>query len=100
MSHKSYSLYLNLFKYIVNLIEELNIKVNFEKISFMLDFEKSARKELNTVFPQSNIYGCFFHYIKALWKKAKKYGLCKKNLIKDTILLIFSLKIFILIPLK
>ena len=46
------------------------------------------------IFPKSKIYGCFFHYVKALWKKAKKYGLCNKEKLKDTIILIFSFKVF------
>ena len=33
----------------------LNIDVKFEQISFMLDFEKSARKAIKKVFPKSNI---------------------------------------------
>ena len=98
MSHKSYTIYYHIFKYIVNTLNVLDINVNFDKISFMLDFEKSARNALINIFPKSDIKGCFFHFLKALWKKARKYGLCKKKLIKETILLIFALKIYIFIP--
>ena len=44
----------------------------------MLDFEKSARKALNIVFPKSNIYGYFFRYIKQFWKKSKNNCLQKE----------------------
>ena len=29
-----------------------------------------------------------------MWKKAKKYGLCNKEKLKDTIILIFAFKVF------
>ena len=41
--------------------------------------------------------GCFFHYSKALWNKAKKKGLLKKQFFKKTYTLIFALKIYIFI---
>ena len=37
--------------------------------------------------------GCYFHYIKTLWNKARKLGLTKKKLLKDTIVLTFSFKL-------
>ena len=43
MSYKSYSFYYYIFKYIVNLHESINTKVNVKIISFMLDFEKLVR---------------------------------------------------------
>ena len=46
---------------------------------FMLDFEKASRKALAEVFPSAIISWCYFHYAKALWTKAKKLGLIKKN---------------------
>ena len=38
--------------------------------------------------------GCYFHYIKTLWNKARKLGLTKKKLLKDTIVLTFSFKLY------
>ena len=98
MSHKSYNLYFHLFNSIKNILNSNNMNVNFEKITFTLDFEKAARKALNEIFPESNIIGCYFHFIKALWLKAKKLGLISKKLIKDTIILIFAYKIYCFIP--
>ena len=45
----------------------------------MTDFEYGLRKALKEVFKGSEIYGCFFHYVKNIWEKAKKNGLLKKN---------------------
>ena len=60
----------------------------------MLDFEKASRRALKTIFPDSRILGYYFHYVKALWSKAKKEGLTKKNIIFDTYILIFAFKMF------
>ena len=94
MSHKSYNLYFHLFNSIKNILIANNVNIDYEKIRFTLDFEKAARKALNEIFPESNIIGCYFHFIKALWKKAKKFGLIRKKSIKDIIILIFAYKIY------
>ena len=44
MSHKSYTLYFVIFNYNNILLASYNIQVNFNDISFMLDFEKFSRK--------------------------------------------------------
>ena len=65
MSHKSYTINYHIFKYIDNTLNILEINENFDKIIFMLHFEKSARNELLiSLFPKSDIKGCFFHFIK------------------------------------
>ena len=79
MSSKSYYLYYNLFLKIKQLSKDLNIKIKYENIHFMTDFEYGLRKALRDVFKDSEIYGCFFHYVKNIWEKAKKNGLLKKN---------------------
>ena len=98
MSNKSYQLYYCIFEYIQKLLILENIDVNFKKIIFTADFERGLRKALIDSFPNSEILGCYFHMIKALWIKAKKYKLCKKALFKETIILIFSFKIYPYIP--
>ena len=42
--------------------------------------------------------GCYFHYTKSLWKKAKKEGFSKKNFFKETLIIIFAFKIYVFIP--
>ena len=59
----------------------------------MIDFEKSLQNAVKNNFPNAIINGCYFHYVKLLWEKAKKLGLCKKNDIKYTKIVIFLLKI-------
>ena len=51
MSHKSYNLYFHLFNFIKNILNANNVNIDYEKITFTLDFEKAARKALNEIFP-------------------------------------------------
>lgn len=62
----------------------------------MADFEISLQKELRKNFINSKIDGCFFHYVKLLWSKTKKFGLCTKEKIKTTKIILFILKIIYL----
>ena len=76
MTHKySYS-YLILFEYLKNLLKHMGIKFKFENAHIITDYEHPLRKAL---FTNSKLEGCFFNYSKALWKRAKKYGLIAKK---------------------
>ena len=59
----------------------------------MIDFEKGLQNALKINFPISNVDGCFFYFAKLLGSKAKEYGLCKKEELKKTKLLVFVLKL-------
>ena len=59
----------------------------------MIDFEKTLQNAIKKNFPIFTIDGCFFHYSKLLWTKAKSIGLCKKDSLKKTKILIFILKL-------
>lgn len=98
MTSKSFFLYQDIFENIKTLLSNNNISIDFKKVFIMMDFEKGARKAIKKVFPKCKLLGCYFHYTKALWNKAKKQGLFKKEIFKDTYTLIFSLKIYVFIP--
>ena len=76
--------------------QQKNYNIDWEpnNIKFICDFEKSLIKAVNLEFPKSKTNGCFFHYVKALWKKAKILGLTKLNLLKRTKIIIFGFKIY------
>ena len=60
-------------------------KANCEKIKTYSDTSKN--------FDNTKIDGCYFHFVKLLWTKAKKLGICQKEKIKITKALLFILKI-------
>lgn len=37
-----------------------------QPLSFMTDFEKGMRKAINNFYPQAKLYGCWFHFCRAL----------------------------------
>lgn len=90
---KSVYLYNTIFEDVKKII--INNNINIEDISnkIIIDFEKSLQKSIKTNFPNSVIDGCYFHFVKLLWDKAKKLGLCKKEELKNTKILLFVLKI-------
>lgn len=45
----------------------------------MMDFEKPLQKAVKYNFPNIIVDGCFFHFSKLLWTKAKGLGLCTKT---------------------
>ena len=55
----------------------------------MCDFELNLRKSIKNNFEKCTLKGCYFHYVKNLWMKAKKIGLTKKKYIKKQIPLFF-----------
>ena len=94
MSNKSFISYQKILKDIKIFSDNYNINIDEKNIRFICDFEKSLIKSINTEFSKSKLNGCFFHYVKALWKKAKILGLTKFNLLKNTKIIIFGMKIY------
>ena len=43
----------------------------------MCDFEKPLRQATKEVFPSATILGCEFHFCRAIWKSAARFGLKK-----------------------
>ena len=76
------------------MIEKFNINANWDDKYVMMNFEKGSRKSFNIIFPEAHLMGCYFHYVKSLWKKIKKEGLTRKYLKMDIFVLIFSFKLY------
>lgn len=79
ISSKSYSSYIKIFKDIKFLLVSNNIRVKFKNIIFLCDFEKSLIKSIREESHESKLNGCYFHYVKSIWKKIRNLGLAKKN---------------------
>lgn len=81
-----------IFNDVKKIIIDANINLSDIPKYIMADFEVGLQGALKTNFPNSLISGCFFHFLKCFWDRAKKYGLIKKQSIKHTKILIFLLK--------
>ena len=74
MSHKYY------YSYIILIFENIGIKFDFNKNHHTAtDFEDGLRKAIHFFKSKLNFRRLFFHFIKALWNKAKKFGLMSKD---------------------
>lgn len=51
----------------------------------MADYEAATRKEAKKHFPQARIVGCWFHYIQAVNRVAKRFGLLKDDKFSDAV---------------
>ena len=94
MSNKSLNSYEKIFTDLKSLIGEYKINVDFQNIRFLCDFEKSLLKAIKNKFSDSKINGCYFHYIKSIWKKLRNFGLTKKSNIDKTKIIAFALKLY------
>ena len=90
MSSKSKLIYKNLFVQIGDLLASRSYNVNWKIIH--TDFETSIYKAIKSLHPTTEFMGCYFHFVKSLWKHAKKYQLTDKSKIQLTKHLIFFLK--------
>jgi len=90
---KSQYLYEVIFRDVKTILEDNNIDYKNITNQYMLDFEISLQNAIKTVFENIKISGCYFHYVKILWQKSKIFGLCTKNEMKITKILLFILKI-------
>ena len=59
----------------------------------MCHFEKGLQKSIKKNFEKAVVDGCYFHFVKLLWAKAKNNGLCTKKYIKNTKIILFIFKI-------
>ena len=94
MTNKSYNSYIKIFQEIKFLLENYDLPWKYNDAKFMCDFEKSLMNSLKKEFKNSKINGCYFHYIKSLWKKVRKLGLTKSKYIDSTKIIVFALKIY------
>ena len=83
ITNKSEDIYNKIFHNLFEIMENINIKINKICKRIMCDFENSLRKSLKKNFPSSILNGCYFHFLKILWEKAKNLSLCNKSNIKN-----------------
>ena len=79
MTKKSYYSYNKLFNVINNILKDNNLDSTFNGKYF----KKSLRNVIKEKYSKAYLEGCFFHFIKALWKKVKMLGLCGKKALNN-----------------
>ena len=48
---------------------------NLNPTSISVDFERAAINHIRKIFPDTIVYGCFFHFGQCLWRKIQSLGL-------------------------
>ena len=94
MSNKSYYSYINIFSDIKLNIFLKGLKLNWENIYFIHDFEKGLVKAIKEYFPKSKSIGCFYHYCKSLWVYAKKHQCFINKNNRELFFFLFAYKIY------
>ena len=93
-TNKSEFLYKHMFHNLMSLTKEEGFKLKPKLI--MTDFERGLQNTVNSVFEKVEIVGCYFHYVKALFKKTKQIEQVPKKGCSDQVrILISSLKILV-----
>ena len=79
MSNKSYEIYDKVIKEFLSYFENYKIDIDFKNKGIMTDYEHSLRTAIKNNLPDIKIRSCYFHYSKAIYKKAKFYNLFSKK---------------------
>jgi hypothetical protein len=62
------------------------------------DFEPALMDSSKSIFPNSQLVPWFFHFTKALWMEASRWGMKKRSLLKDSKMLLFQIKKLAFLP--
>lgn len=57
----------------------LKQKLGIQIKSFKCDYELAQINAIQSIFPESQVSGCYHHYNDAIWKNAEKIGLLRTN---------------------
>lgn len=79
MEKKTFSSYDAIFQYLKFLMPSVEVA------KIMTDYEAATRKALKKHYPNARIAGCFFHYVQAIVKCTKRFGLRKDDRFTDAI---------------
>jgi hypothetical protein len=104
MTHKTEHLYKAAFRALKGIASDFHYELN--PLTISCDFEKGLQNAIIDVFDatfdtgKAKLVGCFFHFVKALIKKAKKLRLIKKDSEANSriFLLIGLFKIYVHLP--
>lgn len=72
MTRKTSKCYLELFKFL-----EEKLQFQFQPKVFMTDYEEGMRLAIKEMWKDVDIRGCWFHFCRAILKRARKLGMMK-----------------------
>ena len=75
------------------IFDKLKKDFSFNPFIITLDHAKYISKAIKKIYPETIQVKCFFHFMQAINKNLKKYGLINKKNIKDNTELIFNIKL-------
>jgi hypothetical protein len=93
LSEKSANIYMTMFSIITSALSiriskiDATLNWNWNPEIFLTDFEQASIKAIKSTFPQVNHHGCFFHFTRALRKKARKLRLTSHDRVKRIVTL-------------
>jgi hypothetical protein len=76
LSGKSERLYLKIFNIIKNKFQ--NQGINFNPTNIQIDFEFAVFNALRSLWPNTKISGCYFHFAQSIWRKVQNFGLVSR----------------------
>ena len=91
MTHKSKLSYNSIFESIFSILDDNALVMNTQNLKFMCDCQKSLYDAIKESFPKCEINGNYYFYLKSLWIKAKRFGLCQRTVVESTKKMIFAM---------
>lgn len=79
MEKKTFSSYDTIFQNLKFLMPSVEV------VKLMTDYEAATRKALKKHYPNARIAGCFFHYVQAMVKSTKRFGLRSDERFTDAV---------------
>ncbi|KAG0435978.1 PKS-NRPS hybrid synthetase [Dictyocoela muelleri] len=59
------------------ILKTLKELARFNPIYVITDFEKAFPNSIKSIFPESQTYGCLFHFGQSCWRKIQELGMSK-----------------------
>lgn len=91
MSFKSKLSYISIFESIFSILDDNDLTMDIKNLIFMCDCQKCLYDAIKEMFPDAVIHGNYYFYLKNLWIKAKRFGLCQRSVVESTKKMIFAM---------
>jgi len=93
MTHKTEELYCLVLQNLKTICERVKLQLDPKVI--MADFESALQNGIKASFPNAELCGCYFHFVKCLYDKITKLGLRRKEFKNHSKVLVSYLQILV-----